>query len=134
MPRTIRTPRVPEKAEQAHIIQLLRSIGGRVYVIGGHRRRGDFQGTMQTEGIPDLMAFLPVRALASGRARVFLFIECKAKGGRLRPEQEAFRELCLHAEVVHLVGGLDDVIAWLTEKCYVALDSFPHYRQPRSTS
>jgi hypothetical protein len=140
-----RAPRVPETAVQAHIVQLLRTLGARVYVMGTHRRRGDFHGTMQTEGIPDLMAFLPMRdrivgdgvthreiAIAPVKPRQFLFIEAKAQGGRLRPEQKIFRELCLQATVDHVVGGLDAVIAWLVERGYVRADSVPHYRQPEA--
>jgi hypothetical protein len=54
--------RVPERVQQAHIIRLVRTIGGVVYVLGTVRRRGDYQGTMQTPGISDLLVFLPVRA------------------------------------------------------------------------
>ena len=128
---SMRPARVPEKAEQAHIVQLLRSIGGRVYVMGTHRRRGDFYGTMQTEGIPDLMAFLPARRFTDERP-AFLFIECKASGGHLRPEQRVFQEQCDAAKIRHLVGGLDAVIAWLIQTGYVTAEQFPTYRQPRS--
>jgi hypothetical protein len=127
-PRRITPARVPEKAEQAHIVQLLRWVGGQVYVMGTRRRRGDHPGTMQTPGIPDLMAFLPPRA--GSTRRVFLFIECKARGGRMSPEQREFRELAIGAELAHLVGGLDTVIAWLAEQGYTCSDRFPHYRQP----
>jgi hypothetical protein len=129
----LRPARVPEKAEQAHIVQLLRSVGGQVYVMGTTRRRGDYAGTMQTEGIPDLMAFLPARnaSEALGRAaRVFLFVEVKARGGRLRPEQIEFQTCCVLADVAHITGGLDAVIAWLAERGYITADSVPHYRQP----
>lgn len=129
----MRRERVPEKAEQAHIVQLLRSIGAAVYAIGTHRRRGDYQGTMQSPGIPDLMAFLPAWDRARPSRRIFLFIECKARGGRLRAEQQVFRDQCLDADVCHIVGGLDDVIAWLTERGYVNANQFPHYRQPNAT-
>jgi hypothetical protein len=38
--------------------------------MGTTRRRGDYPGTMQTPGIPDLMAFLPVkRSLETDGAR-----------------------------------------------------------------
>jgi hypothetical protein len=46
------TRRQPEKAEQAGIVKLVRALGGRVYVLGTRRKRGDFQGTMQTPGLP----------------------------------------------------------------------------------
>lgn len=48
--------RVPEKVVQAHIVQLIRSLGGRAYVLGTRRRSTDFHGTMQTpvgDGWPD---------------------------------------------------------------------------------
>lgn len=119
--------RVSEKTEQAHGVQLLRSLGAKVYVLGGHRRAGDYQGTMQTEGLPDVEVFLPMRV---GR-RVFLKWECKAVGGRLRPEQREYQELCLVADVYHVVGPFDALIAWLAEYGYVKADNFPHYRQPQ---
>lgn len=121
--------RVPEKVEQAHGIQLLRALGSKVYVLGGHRRRGDYQGTMQTEGIADVFAFLPRRGEAS---RIFLAWECKAEGGRLRPEQVEFKTLCEDADVAHLVGPFDALIAWLAARDFVKADQFPTYRQPGS--
>lgn len=139
--RVQRGPRVPEKVVQSHIVQALRSVGGQVYVMGTTRRRGDYGGTMQTEGIPDLMAFLPrprsvadgprsMMALAAESQRRLLFVECKAAGGQLRPEQVVFRDLCGEADVTHLVGGLDDVLAWLTDAGYIKAENVPHYRQP----
>lgn len=133
MPATMRPRGVPEKVEQAHIVQLLRSIGGRVYVMGTRRRAGDYQGTMQSEGIPDLLAFLPKRESATGQRQVLLFVECKRRGGRLRPEQQAFREFALAAELAHVVGDLDAVIAWLVSRSYVRGDQFAHYRQPQES-
>lgn len=125
--------RVSEKVEQAHIVQLLRSIGGKVYVSGTVRRRGDFAGTMQTPGIPDVEAFLPAPPDDPHGAWVVLKVECKARGGRLRPEQAEYRRLCEAAQIWHVVGGLDAVIAWLASAGYVRTDQFPHYRQPRTT-
>jgi hypothetical protein len=119
-------PRVSEKTEQSHIVQLLRSIGGKVYVLGhpspndGRRSRG----TGQTPGIPDVLAFLHARA----DEPELLFVEVKASGGRLQPEQAEFEDLATRAHVAHIVGGLDAVIAWLTEREYVKTESFPTYR------
>ena len=127
MTATSRGPRVPEKAEQAHGIQLLRHLGGKVYVLGGHRRKGDYQGTMQTEGIADVFAFIPVRG---ERRKVFLAWECKAAGGRLRPEQVEFKDLCADADIAHVVGPFDALIAWLAGRGFVNANSFPTYRQP----
>jgi hypothetical protein len=122
-----------EKIEQSHIAQLLRTVGAKVYVVGTRRRREDFQGTMQTPGLADLVAFLPPgRSVNSGgdlRAEL-LFIECKAAGGRLRPEQREFREHCLDAEVAHVVGDLNAVIAWLLARGRLRGDNVPHYRRP----
>lgn len=124
-----RAVRVPEKAEQAHGIQLLQSLGATVYKLGGARRRGDYQGTMQTEGLPDVFGFLPVRG---STRRIAFWWECKAAGGRVRPEQRVFLELCADADLVHILGTFDDLIAWLAARDYVRTDQFPHYRQPRS--
>ncbi len=136
IPRDPRRPRIPEKTEQAHIVQLLRSLGGQVFVFGTHRRATDYHGTMQTAGIPDLVCFLPVKRrgtdLQPGPRFEQVFVECKAAGGRLRPEQIVFRELCLAAQILHVVGGLDDVIAFLVERDFVKSEQFAHYRQPSS--
>jgi hypothetical protein len=133
-----------EKAEQAHIVQLLRSIGGAVYVLGTRRRRGDHQGTMQTPGLPDVIAFLPTREHACIRLvvdgvslplkRLFVCVECKATGGRLRPEQRAFRDFCRDAGIQHVSGDFDAIIAWLIDFGYVQADQFPHYRQPHAAA
>jgi len=120
-------PRVSEKAEQHHIVQLARSIGGQVWVLGTTRRRGDFAGTMQTPGVSDLILFVPRRP----EGRELVFLEVKGQGGRLRPEQIQFRECCLAAGATHLVGGLDRFIAFLVERGLVKADAFPHYRQPK---
>lgn len=126
--RALQPPRVPEKVEQAHGVQLLRSIGGKVYVLGGHRRKGDYQGTMQTEGIADVFAFIPVRG---ERRWVFLAWECKAYGGRMRPEQREFEALCTDAGITHIAGPFDVLIEWLAARGFVKADQFPHYRQPQ---
>lgn len=127
--------RIPEKTVQSHIVQLLRSIGGKVWVTGTRRPRGDFQGTCMTPGLPDIVAFLPPRPYriqgdVPYAKPALLFVECKAAGGRLRPEQQEFQGLCQDAEVAHVVGDLDSVIAWLCAHHYVTASQFPHYRQP----
>jgi len=121
-----------EKVEQAHVVQLLRAIGGRAYVLGTRRRAGDYQGTMQSPGVPDVIGFVPVGSTVAGTRRTLLvFVECKAAGGRLSPDQVLFRELCLAAGVEHVVGDLDAVIAWLVEHGAAKASQFPHYRQPK---
>lgn len=104
-----RLPRVPEKHVQAAGVRLLRSLGASVYVLGTRRPRGDFPGTRQTPGIGDVYACL---------ARHALWWECKAQGGRLRPEQAAFRDHCQRLGVPHVVGDLDALIGWLEAHGY----------------
>ena len=120
--------RQPEKTEQAAIVRLLRGLGASVYVLGTHRRRGDYPGTMQTPGISDLVVFLP-------RERGVLFVEVKAPKGRLRPEQAEFRRLCLaclSAQVHHVVGGLDAVIGYLIGVGLLKSTQVAHYRAPEN--
>jgi hypothetical protein len=109
MPRAILHRRQPEKSIQHQIAGLLRTVGARVYNIGTRRRKGDFQGTMQTPGIPDVLAILP------------------------------FRVACLAAEacgrgVYHILGGLDDVIAKLCELHLLREEQVPHYRRIKDPS
>lgn len=121
--------RQPERIEQAGIVKLLRSLGATVYVLGMTRRRGDHPGTMQTPGLPDLLAF--IRRPDDGP--VLLAIECKAVGGRLSEAQRGFRALCQQAAVAHVVGGIDAVIAWLLERGYLKADQVAHYRVKEAT-
>jgi len=62
------------------------------------------------------------------QAKQLLAVEVKAAGGRLRPEQAEFRELAIAAHVAHVVGGLDDVVAWLIAHGYLRDSHVPHYR------
>lgn len=124
--------RIPEKVVQQHIVTLLRSIGGTVYVLGTTRRRGDFHGTMQTPGIGDLYAFLPKPPRFSGQPTA-LWIEVKAKGGRLRPEQVEFRAHCARAAVAHVTGDLDAVIQFLCDGGWLSAANLPNYRTPSTT-
>lgn len=124
-----RKPVQREKTEQAHVVKLYRSIGAAVYIMGTRRRAGDFQGTMQTPGIPDLMLFLPP---VPGKTMepALLFHEVKAARGRLSAEQKAFRDACRAAGVFHVVGGLDAAIEFLVRTGRARTESFPHYRRP----
>jgi len=99
-----RLPRVPERTVQAQIVHLLRWHGYYVCTYGTTRPRGDHPGTCQTPGVADLEAF--------GYGRL-LKVEVKARGGRLSPAQAKYRAECQLANVAHVVGGLDEVVAWL---------------------
>ena len=119
------TRRQPEAAEQRAIVQLLCALGCPVWTLGTHRRHGDYHGTMQSPSLPDLLAFLP-------RGMGLLCIEVKAKGGRLRPEQEVFRNATLACaapwQVHHVVGGLDAVIGYLMSLGLLKAQDVAHYR------
>ena len=121
---TFRKPTADEKAEQAQICTLIGALGGVFYVLGTRRAqycglcggRNQDQGTRQTPGIADLFALLPPPPTTypqPGTAWVPLWIEVKGRGGSLSLEQLAFRGHCAHAGLVHLVGGVDEVIAYL---------------------
>jgi hypothetical protein len=117
--------RQPERAAQRAIVQLLSQVGCRVWVLGTTRPRGDFRGTCQSPGLPDLIAHLP------GGGGV-LFVEVKAGKNTLRPEQRDFRQLCLLCAapfgVHHIVGGLDNVIAYLVKLGLLKADQVASYR------
>ena len=120
-------PRVLERVHQAHIVEALRKVGAKVYVIGRPPRRDAVhKGTGQTPGIPDLLAHVPhAPDLRVGAHE--LWIEVKAKGGRLREEQAAFRDFCRLAGSPHIVGGLDEVLLYLLQHGY--LKETAHYRK-----
>ncbi len=121
------TARQPlEKNVQAQIVQLLRSVGARVYVIGRPPRRDSVhKGTGQTPGIPDCLIFLPTACDG------VVWLEVKRPGGdpikKLRPEQAEFRRLCQDAGVRHICGGVDEVLMLLRERGLVK--DVPHYRR-----
>ena len=128
-----RRPVQREKGEQQGVVALLRSIGGLVYVIGrpspndGRRSRG----TGQSPGLPDLYAHLPAPRGASDVAGrpVSVWIEVKATGGRLRPDQAEFRRRCEASSTPYVVGGVDAVVAWLIVGGWVKADNVPWYRR-----
>ena len=118
--------RVSEKSEQAHIVQVLRSIGAQVYTIGRPPRRDAVhKGTGIAIGLPDLLAFLPESRTTTPRH--LLWVEVKSRTGRLSEAQKGFRDVCALAGVPHLVGGLDEVLAYLLERGY--LTEVAHYRR-----
>lgn len=138
-------PRAPlEKSEQRHIEELLTKLGAKVYHVGTHRRREDYQGTMQTPGIPDVLAFLPkpllmppgrltpAHELIFARRATIVFIEAKRRGEKIKPgsAQDEFREFCAYADVLHWTGTLDNVIAGLIAGGWLSPGSVPHYRLP----
>lgn len=132
-----------EKQVQASIVALLQTIGADVITIGrpGLRRRlcptcktpvHMDPGTRQTPGIPDLEAFLPLRD--GEYRRVFLKVEVKRPGEKLRPEQDTYRQWCEAAGIAHVWGDLDEVIAWLLAHNYLRASQVPYYRLPKAVA
>ena len=105
----------PEKHIQADIVKLLESVGAAVYKLGTTRKRGDHQGTMQTPGLPDLLAFVkvPLFSLDERKAGVLLCIEVKRPGGRMSEAQWQFLWNARNAGCEHVTGGVDEVLYWL---------------------
>lgn len=118
---SFRRPLGDEKTEQGSIVNLATLVGGKAYVLGTTRATccgvcgspSTDRSTRQTEGLPDLAVFLPPAPRWPGDGTAFVWIECKGRRGVLSPEQVAFRELCVAAHVHHVVGGLDEFIAFL---------------------
>ena len=112
-----------EKEIQADIVKLLETVGAAVYKIGTKRKKGDHQGTMQTPGIPDLVAFVPVRPSATlghigHMPSVQLWIEVKRPGGTMSFAQTDFRIHALRAGCEHVTGGVKAAGSGLTTMCW----------------
>lgn len=107
-----------EKAEQAAIVMLLERLGAKIWVLGTRRPKGDYPGTRQTPGLPDLLVCLP-RCARLGWRMTRLEIEVKTKQGRTSDAQLEYQALCRATGISHILGGLDDVLAWLRARGYV---------------
>jgi hypothetical protein len=117
-----------ERDEQADGLKLLGAIGACVYVSGTVRPKGDTPGTRQTPGIPDVEVFLPAR---DGRRRLLKWEVKRSTGGRLSPAQREYQALCAAADVAHVVGPCDALLAWLEAHGYVRADQLTAERQAR---
>jgi hypothetical protein len=127
------SPRL-EKHEQVDGVRLLVSLGAKVYVSGTVRRHGDYPGTMQTPGIPDVEAYLPAprygAPLPDGRAQRLLKWECKRPRGRMSSAQVEYAAHARAAGVDHVAGDLTALLTWLVDAGYLRADQLPHDRQP----
>lgn len=134
-----RQPRVLEKVEQAHIIQLALTVGCEVTVFGTVRRGstcpkcGEWvqghMGTQQTPGIPDLEIWLPERASTIAGQRELVKWETKAVGGRLSADQQEYRDLCAIAGVTWGSGPYAAFEQFLVARGLVKAENIPHYRR-----
>lgn len=133
-----RKPVQHEKGEQASGVKLLRSLGAAVYVLGTRRARGSRcrcgafvpgdQGTRQTPGVADVLAFLPAPR-GTRLAGCQLWWEAKrAAGGRASDAQRVFAANCAAAGVAHCLGDVNDLVAWLIEHGYLRANQVAHYR------
>lgn len=138
-----RHPVQREKAEQAGIIQLARTLRAEIWVLGTRRGRGkpcpkcgtfvaEHQGLRQTPGHPDLLMFLPVleRDLCepSALSRRLVYWETKVPGGRLSDEQRAFQACARAAGVECYSGTFDDFVSWTIREGYCRESSFTFER------
>ncbi len=124
--------RISEKQEQANGVALLRTLGADVWVLGTRRRKGDFQGTNQTPGIPDVYALLArhlrdTDVIPRVGGRVPLWWEVKAVGGAVRPEQLHFATVHQASAVGYVRGTYDDLIAWLISAGVLKPENVPHH-------
>jgi hypothetical protein len=118
----------PEKDVQQAIIQLLTKIGCRydskglntdIYVLGTRRPRHlarEAHRTHQTPGIGDLYVLLPSTSRWGSSEPPLppaVWIEVKAEDGRPSPAQRAFELSCQVRGIAHVMGGLDQVAAFL---------------------
>ena len=128
-----------EKGEQADGVKLLKALGAAVYTFGTRRSRGkacprcgtfvpEDQGTRQTPGIPDVLAFLRHPAAQPGPHAPLWWEVKRAAGGVVSPAQQAFRDQCINANVWHVVGSLDDLLAWLIAHGHLRAAQVAHYR------
>lgn len=107
-----------EKAEQSDGIRLLQFLGAKVYVLGTRRRRGDYQGTMQTPGIPDVHCFLPRRHGVAATPMLQWEVK-RSRGGRTSPAQLAYEQSCHTAGIHYVRGDVAALTAWLLDHGYV---------------
>lgn len=142
-----RRPVQHEKFEQNGGVKLLRSIGATVYTFGTRRSRGtrctkcgEFvpnpdQGTRQSAGVPDVLAFMPRPRIASVERRHILWWEVKRPGGgAASDEQLQFRALCSETSTLHCLGDINELIAFLIHCGYLKPANVAHYRQPATTT
>jgi hypothetical protein len=138
----------PERAEQEAAKKLLAAMGAKFWVAGTTRRAGDYQGTMQTPGLPDLpLVFLPrfkrykegtdMHLLDQTLGMYELVVvemkspaAAKTKHGGLSPFQRECKAYCLGAGVPYIHGDLDALIGWLIHHSYLKPEHVPHYRLP----
>lgn len=113
--KTLRCRRIvwSEKQEQRACVRLYETLGGAVYALSQPR------ATMQAEGLPDLLVFLPV-GVTGLRSSSQVWHEVKRVGGKLSPAQERFAEHCRRSHQRHVVGGLAEAMGLCTELGLIA--------------
>jgi hypothetical protein len=94
--------RESEKDIQRKVYALLVKCDCAVYWLSQPRE------TLQTAGVPDLMAFHALRG--------FAFIEVKVPNGHMSRAQREFQHHCGEAGIMYLVGGVQEVRDWLGAK------------------
>jgi len=125
---SFRRPTEDERSEQGSIRNLALQVSGVVYTLGSKRATccgtcgapSTDPTTRQTPGLADLVVFLPPPPRQATRPWTMVWVECKGRGGTLSDEQVTFRKLSQAAHVAHVVGGLDEFIAFLSAGGWVS--------------
>ena len=89
-----------EAKVRSEITALLQGVGASVFSTSQNRK------SRITAGTPDLFCALPKRL-------GWLAIEAKASGGKSSPEQQALETFCAFHGCPLVVGGFDEVFAYL---------------------
>jgi hypothetical protein len=97
-----------EKEVEAQCDQLMKALGWQLVRFSQPRH------TMQSHGIPD-RRYYPPRDRRGDEWGPFWF-ECKREGGKQRPEQKDFEQMCRKHEEDYVLGGLKELAAYLREK------------------
>ena len=94
----------PEKRIQLQIIKYLKLKGfavGKIKTTGARRGKFFILDPYHFKGVADLLVFTPA----------LTFIEVKAPGGRLSPDQILFQKLCEGSQTPYIIAySLDDII------------------------
>lgn len=96
-----------EKDVEAQCDTLMRNLGWRLVRFSQPRH------TMQSFGIPDRRYYPPKR---SAITRCPFWFEVKKKGGKQRPDQKEFQQMCADHDEHYVIGGLEELAAHLREQ------------------
>jgi hypothetical protein len=105
-------PTAKEKDVEHACDRLMMLMGWRIV------RFSQARATMQTPGIPDRKYYAPDEYRGAFIASVPLtfWFECKREGGKQSDYQKRFQKMCEAAGEHYVLGGVDELTAWLSSK------------------